>query len=73
MAGAITWNVISDVETTDLGPGGTPARGHRVGFQLGDGTVGSVFVPNSSYTIEAVKAAIIAQAQVVAGVKGLSG
>jgi hypothetical protein len=56
----------------DLGPSGAPVRGMKVAFRLADGTTGSVFVPDTQYTAENVRAAILARVAVLEAVKGLA-
>jgi hypothetical protein len=51
---------------------GNFVRGRNITYQLADGTTGMVFVPNTSYTPDAVKAAITEDAAKVAGVAGLT-
>lgn len=68
-----TWAVTGQVETSDIGPSGLYVPGVRVTFRLADGTVGSVFVAGSEYTVEKVRAAIADKATTLASVAGLSG
>jgi hypothetical protein len=51
---------------------GNFVRGRNITYQLDDGTTGMVFVANAAYTPDAVKAAIAADAEKVAGVAGLT-
>lgn len=66
------WKVVSQVPTTGQDSNGQFVRGRNVNYQLADGTTGSVFVPNASYTPDAVKAAIAADAATVAAIAGLT-
>jgi hypothetical protein len=51
---------------------GNFVRGRNITYQLTDGTTGMVFVANTAYTPDSVKAAIVADAEKVAGVAGLT-
>lgn len=52
------WKVISQTEQQGRNPQGNFVPGHLVGYQLASGQVGTVFVPDSTYTPDKVKEAI---------------
>ena len=66
------WKVTGQQAATGQDSNGSFVRGRNITYQLADGTSGSVFVPNSNYTAEAVKAAIAADAEKVAAVAKLT-
>lgn len=66
------WKVTGQQTASGQDTNGSFVRGRNITYQLADGTTGSVFVPNSSYTPEAVKAAIAADADKVAAVSMLT-
>lgn len=62
-----TGAVITDqVQTVEPAPNGQVVRGYRVHFAIPNGPGGSVFVPEAQYTVAGVKAAVQAQAGVMA-------
>jgi hypothetical protein len=67
------WRVTAQQEEMAPGAAGTYTKGVRVFFQLDSGPSGSVFVPNETYTIDNVRAAILARANAMADVHALSG
>lgn len=75
MAGESTtaWSVVSQTEGQGRDRTGAYVPGVYVTFQLAGGVTGSVFVPNSEYTLEAVQRAIAERAAIMAGVAGLQG
>lgn len=73
MAAAKTWTITGTSESTGLTEQGTPSKGVTVSFKLDDGTAGTVFVPDASFTQANVAALVAARASALAGVKGLTG
>lgn len=69
----VKWTVTGQQQTTIINPAGQAINGWNVMFTLSNGTAGSVFVPNTAYNIDNVKAAIVAQADVMLGISGLTG
>lgn len=67
-----TWNVISQLQKTDVGPTGQLVQGYEVTFATGSGHVGSVFVPNAKYTPDTVREMIQDQADLMDAVGSLS-
>lgn len=67
------WTVTSQVETTDVGPEGSYVKGVKVAFRTATGATGSVFLPETAYTVEAVRQAINAKVDVLAAVSQLQG
>ena len=53
-----TWTVTDVTETTAQDNTGRFAKGKQVTFQLASGQVGTVFLPDASFTPDTVKAAI---------------
>lgn len=68
-----SWTITGTSETTGVNDQGMPTRGVSVSFKLDDGTAGTVFVPDASFTPAAVTAAVQARASALVGVKGLTG
>ena len=66
------WKVTAQQTATGQDSNGSFVRGRNITYQLADGTSGSVFVPNSNYTPDAVKAAIAADAEKVQAVAQLT-
>lgn len=66
------WTVTGQVERTIIDTNGNAADVMVVSFTLEDGTTGTVNVPLNAYTVANVNAAILAKAQVIDGVNGLS-
>lgn len=66
------WKVTSQQEGVAPGPSGTYTKGVTVYFTLEDGTPGSVFVPNTTFNPDFVKAAIADRAQTLANIGALS-
>lgn len=69
----VTWYVLSQTEVVQPTTQGRLMSGVKVTFQLSTGETGSVFVPDSDYTLDNVQAAIQARVALLAGVGGLSG
>lgn len=61
MTPPVAWQVTSQGESTEIQPNGQAVRGYRVYFTTGGGQSGSVWIPESSYTAERVRA-LVAQA-----------
>lgn len=72
-APATGWEVEYQQETVDLGPDGRAIQGVKVGFVTGLGVHASVFVPKTTYSPDAVKAAIAAAAYQIDTVHKLTG
>lgn len=66
------WTVIGQAETVEPGPNGIYVPGIKVTFRLESGTVGTVFLPQDAYTLEAARAAINAKAATLHAVNGLT-
>ncbi len=60
--GGSGWSVEYQQESTQVGTGNRVVQGFTVGFVTGLGAHGSVFVPRDTYTPDAVRLAIAAQA-----------
>lgn len=67
------WTVTSQVERTVIGASGQPVDVVQVTYRLPDGTAGTVQVPAAGYSVDTVRAAITAAAQVRADVANLTG
>jgi len=67
------WVVTGQIAANGPQPGGNYGPGYNVSFRLASGTVGTVFVPASQYSVENVRAAINAHYPSLAAVDGLSG
>lgn len=67
------WTVTSQVPTTAADAQGTYVPGFRVQFRTAAGLTGSVFVPETDYAVETVRAAINARAALLSGVAALEG
>lgn len=67
-----TWQVTGQIEQTQIGANSQLVKGMLVSFTTGAGNSGSVFVPDSQYTPDKVKAAIVAQAAVLDAVSALT-
>ena len=66
-----TWVVDSQIEQIQGGAQGI-VRGVLVSFTTGAGNKGSVFVPDTQYTVDAARTAIAARAAVLDAVSALS-
>lgn len=66
------WKVTSQMETNQLGPGGTFQAGMQVTFITGGGHSGSVFVPAAQYNPDVVAGLVQAQANLLDAVGSLS-
>lgn len=73
MAGPQQWTITGTSETTGLTDQGMPSKGVTVSFKTDDGTAGTVFVPDASFTPSNVTALVAARASALVGVKGLTG
>ena len=69
----IGWTVTAQTETMRQDARNQLVRGMLVTFQLTNGQQGSVFVPDTQYNAEAVRAAIRDRAQHMLNVSNLSG
>lgn len=58
--------ITDQVQTVEPAPNGQVVRGYRVHFTIPSGQGGSVFVPEAQYTENGVRAAVAAQAGVMA-------
>jgi hypothetical protein len=67
------WTVTTQRQDIRADDNGRLVRGVVVGFRLGSGTNGEVFVPEALFTPEYVRAAITAKASAHDAVSGLSG
>ena len=68
----VAWQVTGQAEVTEQGPNGTFVPGMRVSFRTGGGHAGSVFIPNSQYNLNQVRAAVAGQAALLDAVGALS-
>lgn len=66
-----TWTVDSQTEQTQGGPQGI-VRGVLISFTTGLGNKGTVFVPDTAYSVDAARAAIQARAAMLDAVSQLS-
>lgn len=67
------WSVTTQTPQTRAVPGQPlPVAGYTVGFVTGYGVNGSVFLPASNYSADAVKAAIAAQVAQLDAVSALT-
>jgi hypothetical protein len=67
------WRVTSQQESTQPGANGTYTKGVIVSFALVTGEQGSVFVPQTQYNPDNVRAMIAAKAATLAAVSALEG
>lgn len=67
------WQVVSQRETSDMGPDGLYTHGFRVSFTTAGGHQGSVFIPDALYFPDNVRAMIAARAEVMDRVGNLAG
>lgn len=72
-AAPVTYQVTTVSETTQVGPSGLPVRGVLVGFTLGDGHTGTVFLSNADFTPDNVAAAVRQRALMVKSALGVQG
>jgi hypothetical protein len=72
MAQLPAWSVTTQSEGMGIGANGLATRGVTVGFTTPDGTAGSVFVPESQYNADNVRALIVARVATLEAVKGLA-
>lgn len=71
--GSVTWNVTAQNEGMGRKVDGSFTQGVAVQFQTNAGTSGSVFIPNSEYTPEKVRAAIADRVSMMHAVNQLTG
>lgn len=68
-----SWKVAGQAPNqTEVDGAGNVVEGTRVYFQMGDGTAGSVFIPQNQYNVATVKARIAEQAEHIHGVSNLT-
>lgn len=67
-----TWMVDSQLQRTTVNPSGQVEEGYTVNFHTGQGHYGSVFVPNTRYNADNVRAAVQAQANLLDEVGSLT-
>ncbi len=67
------WQVLAQEETFDRAPGGQVVPGVKVSFVTAGGVHASIFVPNSLYSPDNVRAAVAARAHQLDTVQGMSG
>ncbi len=67
------WRVTGQSQTTKQLPNGVFADGWNVEFQTRSGHYGSVFVPNTQYTADLVRAAINEKAAAMESIAQLQG
>jgi hypothetical protein len=68
-----TWQVTSQIPATMPGPAGRFVKGVTITFVTGKGFSGEVFVPDTAYNTDNVRALLAAQAQKVDDIGTLSG
>ena len=69
----VTWSVTSQQEVTRADPTGRFVPGVLVGFRTTAGVDGTVFVPDSQFTPETVRAMVQARVQRLSAVGALQG
>lgn len=69
----IGWHVTAQLETMAPDQNGQFVRGVQVSFQTDTGLTGTVFVPNTSYTTQAVSKLISARVVQMESISRLSG
>lgn len=67
------WTVTSQAQVTEQDQTGNYVSGWRIYFTMTSGTTGSVFIPQTIYTADNVKAAIQTQVAEMMNVEGLTG
>jgi hypothetical protein len=67
------WEVIGQREEIRVGPSGQLVHGVVVQFRTASGAVGTVFVPETAYTVEEVRRIVAAKAAEVEAVARLKG
>lgn len=70
---APAWTVVDQRADMQLGPTGSFVAGMTVSFRTRAGVVGSVFVPQTDYTVDKVRELVDGQAAVIDAVHALSG
>lgn len=58
----VTWEITAQREDYRPGPTGAFVTGVVISFRTGQGHTGSVFVPDTLYTVDAARSAIAARA-----------
>ena len=70
---ATTWKVTGDTpDSYDFSTGGDPVLGHKITFITGNGSRGSVFVPNDHYNPQSIRTLVHAQAVIADEVASLA-
>lgn len=72
-APAPTWRVTGQVEQSQVNASGQLSPGVRVSFTTGAGHSGSIWVPNTAYSVETVRTMIANQAGILDAVGSLTG
>lgn len=72
MGGNSGWTVTSQQEATDTADNGQFVPGYRIYFRTNAGHSGSVFVPRTQYTVEAVRTIIATHADQLDQIGSLS-
>lgn len=68
-----TFKVTGQQETTEIDGNGNLAPVISVAFTTGQGVSGTVNIPKAQYTVDNVRSAILAQAQILDSVAKLTG
>lgn len=68
-----TWNIVSQQETTRQDQTGRFVPGVMIGFRTGSGIGGTVFIPDSQYTVENARRQIQERVDLMESVHGLKG
>lgn len=71
-APSLSWQVTGSTETTRYGANNVPIRGRLTEFVTGQGGTGTVFIPDTVTTPEAMRAVIQAAAERVDTVNSLT-
>lgn len=69
---AVTWKITGQTPGFDTTPGSGLAKGTTVSFVVNGNIQGSVFVPDSQFTVENVRQAVAAEAAKLAAVQSLT-
>lgn len=72
MAAVPTWKIVQVTDRTDQDATGAYVKGRLVTYQLASGHTGTVFVPLAVFSTDSVRAAVMADAQTLADVAGLT-
>jgi hypothetical protein len=70
--GGVAWRVINVADSTGQDATGRWVAGRAVTYQLQSGATGTVFVPNSLFSADSVRAAVAAEAATLDAVTKLS-